>query len=55
MEKVRKIMKPAKIAKPPASTPKTKNYKPKKTKVKTIAANPSQKAGSRGLDNLKND
>jgi len=29
--------------------------KPKKAKVKTIAANPSQKAGSRGLDNLKND
>jgi hypothetical protein len=29
--------------------------KPKKAKVKTIAANPSQKAGSRGLENLKND
>jgi hypothetical protein len=29
--------------------------KPKKAKVKTIAANPSQKGGSRGLENLKND
>jgi hypothetical protein len=29
--------------------------KPKKAKVKTIAANPSQKGGARGLENLKND
>lgn len=29
--------------------------KPKKEKVKTIAANPSQKGGQRGLENLKND
>jgi hypothetical protein len=29
--------------------------KPKKEKVKTIAANPSQKGGVRGLENLKND
>jgi hypothetical protein len=29
--------------------------KPKKTKTKTIAANPSQKGGQRGLENLKND
>ncbi len=29
--------------------------KPKKAKVKTIAANPSQKGGTRGLENLKND
>lgn len=29
--------------------------KPKKSKVKTIAANPSQKGGPRGLENLKND
>lgn len=29
--------------------------KPKKVKVKTIAANPSQKGGVRGLENLKND
>jgi hypothetical protein len=29
--------------------------KPKKEKVKTIAANPSQKGGARGLENLKND
>lgn len=29
--------------------------KPKKPKVKTIAANPSQKSGPRGLENLKND
>lgn len=29
--------------------------KPKKAKVKTIAANPSQKVGGRGLENLKND
>jgi hypothetical protein len=28
--------------------------KPKKAKVKTIAANPSQKAGSRGLERLRN-
>jgi hypothetical protein len=28
--------------------------KPKKAKVKTIAANPSQKGGARGLENLKN-
>ena len=28
--------------------------KPKKEKVKTIAANPSQKTGPRGLENLKN-
>ena len=28
--------------------------KPKKAKVKTIAANPSQKSGVRGLENLKN-
>src|SRR4051794_17432844 len=28
--------------------------KPKKAKVKTIAANPSQKGGQRGLENLKN-
>jgi hypothetical protein len=28
--------------------------KPKKAKVKTIAANPSQKTGPRGLENLKN-
>jgi len=28
--------------------------KPKKAKVKTIAANPSQKSGSRGLEHLKN-
>lgn len=28
--------------------------KPKKAKVKTIAANPSQKSGPRGLENLKN-
>ena len=26
--------------------------KPKKAKVKTIAANPSQKGGARGLENL---
>jgi hypothetical protein len=29
--------------------------KPKKAKVKTNAANPSQKGGQRGLENLKND
>ena len=29
--------------------------KPKKPKVKTIAANPSEKGGRRGLENLKND
>ncbi|WP_277622472.1 hypothetical protein [Sphingomonas telluris] len=29
--------------------------KPKKAKVKTIAANPSQKGGSHGLEHLKND
>jgi hypothetical protein len=29
--------------------------KPKKAKVKTIAANPSQKTGPRGLEHLKND
>ena len=29
--------------------------KPKKEKVKTIAANPSHKGGARGLENLKND
>jgi len=29
--------------------------KPKKAKVKTIAANSSQKDGQRGLENLKND
>jgi hypothetical protein len=29
--------------------------KPKKEKPKTIAANPSQKGGVRGLENLKND
>jgi hypothetical protein len=29
--------------------------KPKKAKVKNIAANPSQKGGQRGLENLKND
>jgi hypothetical protein len=29
--------------------------KPKKPKVKTIAANPSTKGGQRGLENLKND
>src|SRR6476646_7592061 len=29
--------------------------KPKKAKVKTIAAAPSQKGGPRGLENLKND
>ena len=28
--------------------------KPKKEKVKTIAAAPSQKAGARGLENFKN-
>jgi hypothetical protein len=28
--------------------------KPKKAKAKTIAANPSQKGGVRGLENLKN-
>ncbi len=28
--------------------------KPKKEKVKTIAANPSMKTGQRGLENLKN-
>jgi hypothetical protein len=28
--------------------------KPKKEKVKTIAANPSTKGGARGLENLKN-
>jgi hypothetical protein len=28
--------------------------KPKKAKVKTIAANPSEKGGIRGLENLKN-
>ncbi len=28
--------------------------KPKKEKPKTIAANPSQKGGARGLENLKN-
>ena len=28
--------------------------KPKKAKVKTIAANPSQKGGQRGLESLKN-
>ena len=28
--------------------------KPKKAKAKTIAANPSQKSGSRGLEHLKN-
>lgn len=28
--------------------------KPKKAKTKTIAANPSQKVGARGLENLKN-
>ena len=29
--------------------------KQKKAKVKTIAANPSQKGGARGLEHLKND
>lgn len=29
--------------------------KPKKEKTKSIAANPSQKGGTRGLENLKND
>jgi len=29
--------------------------KPKKAKIKTIAANPSTKGGARGLENLKND
>ena len=29
--------------------------KPKKTKAKTLAANPSQKTGLRGLENLKNN
>jgi hypothetical protein len=29
--------------------------KPKKAKVKAIAANASQKGGARGLENLKND
>jgi len=29
--------------------------KPKKAKVKTIAANPSQKGGQRGLENLNHD
>lgn len=29
--------------------------KPKKAKVKTIAAQPSQKSGSRGLEHSKND
>jgi hypothetical protein len=29
--------------------------KPKKAKIKTIAANASQKGGPRGLENLKND
>ena len=29
--------------------------KPKKAKAKTIAANPSQKGGPRGLEHLKND
>ena len=29
--------------------------KPKKEKTKTIAANPSQKGGARGLENFKND
>ena len=29
--------------------------KPKKAKVKAIAANASQKDGQRGLENLKND
>lgn len=29
--------------------------KPKKAKVKNIAAAPSQKGGQRGLENLKND
>lgn len=29
--------------------------KPKKPKVKTIAANQSQKGGPRGLEHLKND
>ena len=29
--------------------------KPKKPKVKTIAANPSQKSGPRGLEHLGND
>ena len=29
--------------------------KPRKAKAKTIAANPSQKGGARGLENLKND
>jgi len=29
--------------------------KPKKAKVKTIAANPSQKGSGRGLENLKID
>jgi hypothetical protein len=29
--------------------------KPKKEKPKTTAANPSQKGGQRGLENLKND
>jgi hypothetical protein len=29
--------------------------KPKKATVKSIAANPSQKGGPRGLENLKND
>lgn len=28
--------------------------KPKKEKTKSIAANPSQKGGQRGLENLKN-
>jgi hypothetical protein len=29
--------------------------KPKKAKVKTIAANPSEKGGSRGLEKLKSN
>ena len=29
--------------------------KPKKVKLKTVAANPSQKGGQRGLEHLKND
>ena len=29
--------------------------KPKKAKIKTIAANSSQKSGSSGLENLKNN
>ena len=29
--------------------------KPKKAKVKSNRANPSQKGGARGLENLKND